>query len=66
MNRKRTLAYISGSVDQELLLRNEYLATETRILWNQIPDRLLLNDSDQITLAEIGKRIGRKVLEEVA
>ena len=54
MNWKRILAYISGSVDQELLLRNEYLATENRILRNQIPGRLLLNDSDRITLAEIG------------
>ena len=31
MNWKRLLTYISGSVDQELLLRNEYLATENRI-----------------------------------
>ena len=30
------LATISGSVDQELLLRNEYLVTENRILKNQI------------------------------
>lgn len=66
INWKRILAYSSGSVDQELLLRNEYLATENRILRNQIPGRLLLNDSDRITLAEIGKRIGRKALEEVA
>jgi hypothetical protein len=36
MNGKRLLAYISGSVDQELLLRNEYLVTENRILRNQI------------------------------
>ena len=28
------LASISGSVDQELLLRNEYLVTENRILKN--------------------------------
>ena len=28
----RILAYITGSVDQELLLRNEYLAAENRIL----------------------------------
>ena len=28
-------AYITGSVDQELLLRNEYLAAENRILRNQ-------------------------------
>ncbi len=66
MNWKRILAYISGSVDQELLLRNEYLATENRILRNQIVGRLQLNDSDRITLAEIGKRLGRNALEEVA
>ena len=28
----RILAYITGSVNQELLLRNEYLAAENRIL----------------------------------
>jgi hypothetical protein len=28
----RMLAYITGTVDQELLLRNEYLAVENRIL----------------------------------
>jgi putative transposase len=27
----RMLAYITGSVDQELLLRNEYLAAENRV-----------------------------------
>jgi hypothetical protein len=26
------LAYLTGSVDQDLLLRNEYLAAENRIL----------------------------------
>ena len=28
----RILAYISGTMDQELLLRNEYLAAENQIL----------------------------------
>jgi putative transposase len=32
MNWKKMLAYIAGTVDQELPLRNEYLATENRIL----------------------------------
>jgi hypothetical protein len=41
MNWKRLLAYITGSVDQELLLRNEFLVTENRILKNQIKGRLL-------------------------
>ena len=31
MNWKTLLAYITGTVDQELLLRNEYLVTENRI-----------------------------------
>jgi len=66
MNWKRLLAYISGSVDQELLLRNEYLVTENRILKDQINGRLRLTDPERISLAEIGKRLGRKALAEVA
>ena len=65
MNWKRMLATISGSVDQELLLRNEYLVTENRILKNQIKGRLQLTDPERIRLAEIGQRLGRKALEEV-
>ena len=34
------LAYVTGTVDQELLLRNEYLAAENRILKAQIKGRL--------------------------
>ena len=40
----RMLAYITGTVDQELLLRNEYLAAENRILRAKIKGRLLLAD----------------------
>ena len=49
----RVLAYITGTVDQELLLRNEYLAAENRILRAQIKGRLLLSDAAKATLAEI-------------
>jgi len=66
MDWKKLLAYISGSVDEELLLRNEYLVTENRILRAQIKGRLKLTDGERKTLAEIGKKLGRKVLEEVA
>ena len=41
MDWPRLLAYITGTVDQELLLRNEYLAAENRILKAQIQARLL-------------------------
>ena len=54
----RILAYITGTVDQELLLRNEYLVAENRILREQVNGRLLLSDSEKKTLAEIGYRLG--------
>jgi hypothetical protein len=40
MDWKYLLAYISGTVDQALLLRNEYLVTENRLLRNQITGRV--------------------------
>jgi len=66
MDWPRILAYITGTVDQELLSRNEYLAAENRILREQVKGRLLLSDSEKKTLAEIGFRLGRKSLEDVA
>src|SRR5262245_47048122 len=63
---KHLLAYITGSVDQELLLRNEYLVTENRLLRGQIKGRVRLSDSERKTLAAIGMKLGRKTLEEVA
>ena len=62
----RLLAYVTGSVNQELLLQNEYLAAENRILRAKLPSRLRLSDPERATLAEIGKRVGRKALREVA
>ena len=57
MGWKRLLAYITGSVDQELLWRNEYLVTENRLLRAQIKGRIRLSDDERKTLAEIGKRL---------
>ena len=62
----RILAYITGTVDQELLLRNEYLAAENRILKAQHKTPLRLTDAERMTLAEIAHRLGRKALEDVA
>src|SRR5215813_5359170 len=62
----RLLAYVTGTVDQELLLRNEYLAAENRMLRGQIKGRLLLSEEEKATLAGIAHRLGRKALEEVA
>jgi hypothetical protein len=62
----RMLAYMTGAVNQELLLRNAYLAAENRILRAQIKGKLLLSDAEKATLAEIAHRLGRKALEELA
>ena len=66
MDWARVLAYVTGTVDQELLARNEYLAAENRILKAQLKGRLKLSDAERATLAEIGHRLGRRVLAEVA
>ncbi len=66
MDWARILAYVTGTVDQELLARIEYLAAENRILKAQLQGRLKLSDAERATLAEIGHRLGRKVLAEVA
>ena len=66
MDWARILAYITGTVDQELLSRNEYLVTENRILKRQLKGQLLLSDAERATLGEIGHRLGRKALADVA
>jgi putative transposase len=66
MDWKHLLAYITGTVDQELLVRNEYLVTENRILRNQITGRVRLSEGERKALAEIGKQLGKQALEEIA
>jgi putative transposase len=66
MDWKHLLAYITGTVDQELLLRHAYLVTENRILRHQLQDRVRLSDGERQSLAEIGKKLGRQALEEIA
>jgi putative transposase len=66
MDWKTLLAYITGAVDQHLLLRNEYLVTENRILRHKITGRVRLTDGERRTLAEIGQKLGKQALEEVA
>jgi hypothetical protein len=66
MNWARMLAYVTGTVDQELLARKEYLAAENRILKAQLNGRLRLSDAERKMLGEIGHRLGRRVLADVA
>jgi putative transposase len=62
----RLLAYVTGMVNQQLLLQNEYLIAENRILRSHLPARVPLTNAQRTTLAEIAKRMGRRALEQVA
>ena len=55
---KNLLAYMTGSVNQERLLRNSYLVTETRFLYKQMQDHVQLSDVERKILAEIVKQLG--------
>jgi hypothetical protein len=65
----RILAYTSGTVGQELLLRNEYLAAEKRILKAQLKTPLRLADAERMALAQLyavtgcGRYASRAALE---
>jgi hypothetical protein len=66
MDWKQLLTNTTDSVNEELRLRNAYLAVENRILHQQIKGRVPLSDRDRHALAKIGKKLGRPVIEEIA
>jgi hypothetical protein len=57
MELARMLAYVTGTVDQELLLQNEYLAAENRILKAQLKGRLTLSDGSSCLKGEVKRRL---------
>jgi putative transposase len=61
MDWARILAYVTGTVDQELLARNEYLAAENGILKAQLKGRLKLSDAERASLAWCRKLVARKL-----
>jgi putative transposase len=60
MDWARILAYVTGTVDQELLARNEYMAAENRIMKVQLNGRLKLSNVERGVLGEIGHRLGAR------
>jgi putative transposase len=66
MDWARILVHVTGAVDRELLARNECLAIENRICMTQLNVRPRLSDTERGVLGEIGHRLGRKVLADVA
>ena len=66
MEMVEAMALISGHVEEEILLRNEYLAAENEILKSKIKKPLCFNDHERIRLAKIGKQIGLQALRDIA
>jgi hypothetical protein len=66
MDRKMWLACITGSVEAERLLCNEYLVTENRLLCNQIQGPVVLTEAERQAPAAIGKKLGKQALQEIA
>jgi len=65
METVEALALVSGRVEEELLIRNEYLAAENLILKSKLKKPVQFGNRERIRLAKIGKRLGLKALREV-
>ena len=52
-------------MDQDLLLCNEFLVAETRILRKQITGRVRLTYGERKTLAALGQRLGKTALKHI-
>ena len=65
METEEVLAIVGGHVEEEVLLRNEYLAAENEILKSKPGNPLRFTNAERVRLAKIGKRLGRKALADV-
>ena len=65
MESVEALALVGGHVEEEILLRNEYLAAENEILKSKLQGRPRFNDEERVRLATLGKQLGRKALHDV-
>ncbi|MDH3602400.1 MAG: helix-turn-helix domain-containing protein [Candidatus Tectomicrobia bacterium] len=66
MNWKNLLGTVSESVNDQLRLRHDYLVAENRILHHQIDGRVQLTDNERKELAEMGAKLGKPALAEIA
>ena len=62
---KRMLAYVTGEIEESLLLRVEYLLEENRVLRSQIEKRILLTDAERRILSEKAVALGKLMADTV-
>ena len=51
MESLEALALISAQVEEEILIRNEYLAAENEILKSELKGRIVFKDADRIQIS---------------
>ena len=66
MSWQKLLESVSGSLNEHLRLRNDYLMAENRILRHQMTGRVQLTDNERQELAELGAKLGKQALQEIA
>jgi transposase len=66
MNWAAFVGKITGTVDQHLIQRNEYLLAENRVLRGRVKNRIHFADPERISLAKAAKPLGRSVLAKIA
>src|SRR5205809_4383806 len=66
MSWKKLLESVSASLNDHLRLRNDYLMAENRILRHQMTGRVQLTDNERQELAELGAKLGKQALQEIA
>jgi hypothetical protein len=59
-------ASITSAIDEGFCLRYTYLAAGNDILHNQMEDRMQLTNAELRPLAEIGQKLAKQILKEVA
>ena len=63
METVEALALVGGHVNDELLVRNEYLAAENKILLSKLEKPIRFNNEERILLAKIGQAYGNQSVE---
>jgi putative transposase len=66
MSWKKLLESVSESLNDHLRLRNDYLMAENRLLRHQRNGRVQLTDNERQELAELGAKLGKQALQEIA
>jgi hypothetical protein len=61
----RALTAMMAAINDGSLQRLEYVLAENKILRKQVAGAVKMTDADRRTLAELGKKLGKKVLAEI-